>query len=1372
MRHLGPRVSEESPRGDEGGFSATARERSRRTRAVAVHGLLAPPDPSALAFVERAGRATADLAMRPGTQVWAKVEGYRWWPAVVLDPADHRDEMRDAPKMPDRSKPVLVRFHHTEDLGFMAPSKVLDFAAHVREKSAGGKKGGGFAQAVAAAKAALGMGTDASNGTGDDREGGGSKKPKPPADGEKEKDAANVVDARPAGRAQGKLAARTPRNSENVETGRPRRQAATAGEEQRREGPKVIPGELGAAAGYLHGAASRAQERAEAGLADGDGDGDEKSAPGDDASSGGGDASSGGDESADDDEPGDVRERAARLLGGFAATAADANSASMDEIAARVDDFERSMRWYMGVDDPKEAGVVAGLGVHLSEVGVIFGKAASDDYAAEEGHHGRIAKNASKTADAVAVVTADANAAGSTRRASKRDAAAAATDAIVGGGGGPAAAVASKNAKDASDAAREHAKRAREASNAAVAASNWGTGTGTGTKSRHPGTKSRHPGTKSRHPGTTSDGSPPTGRIADAGGADGSTDDASPRKTKACHQCGRRHVPRYECKNRTASAKGAGAGVTCGASYCDGCVRRHYPRRYRDGPECPKCSGQCVCRACLRDPIPPPAIAPHIPRHRLRGLYEDLVESCAPALRATAEREAREMAADAECAATRDSHEDALDASAASGWRLFCDQCGGAVANLHRSCWACEVDLCVECCSDLRAGRGVGSPGWKSAGGAPAATPASALVGAKGGAGHDKRTRDRIEQRSTDDSKPAERPSETELAALPVKKRLKLAAIQTDSDAVVSNQDVSNAAKSSGIKVEPDASVKVEVGVESSPCAEPLLCVRCTRPMELRSCVERKWLDRIYKSSRYLRAVEKLEKERRGEWGEDDGVVATTKKSGGVLSMKARDERCPWCSAFPVGSSDVRDCGAGGLVWCPRTRDLRDAGADGGADAGADGAGEDPGTFVTRATPTDPDALRHFRWHWARGEPIVVREIEVAGAGADWSLETLERALRDGDDAAGDDATGGGDTSGRGATRTCTDRMVPVVDACKEWGAGVRSGAVAEAMTVGDFFKGFADARTFGPDATYRMDGWPSEADLRARAPRHRARAIAGLPFQEYTNPVDGPMNLRTHVSANAGGATADANGDGAFGAGGSVRTRIAYGRREEIGGAGDAVSQRLRTSSVDTAEVLCLALSSTSACDKRDDAREGRDGSYPDGVGRTGDESPGAVWHVFRREHEGHIARYLSENLPVLAHPPDGDRRNHHHRADDSANDRALAARLPLHDGRCFLSSNEIDELGRESGGAVKPWVIRQARFEAVMVPAGCARQTRNVKSCVALAVDFASPESAVTALRVGEAMRELPVKHAERTREGVHARTTVLHAAHAAVTRLEAGE
>ena len=557
--------------------------------------------------------------------------------------------------------------------------------------------------------------------------------------------------------------------------------------------------------------------------------------------------------------------------------------------------------------------------------------------------------------------------------------------------------------------------------------------------------------------------------------------------------------------------------------------------------------------------------------------------------------------------------------------------------------------------------------------------------------------------------------------------------------------------------------------------------------MELRSCVERKWLDRIYKSARYLRAVEKLEKETRVDGGE--GVVATGKSD--CLSMKAaHDEPCPWCSALPVGSRDVRDCGPGGSVWCPRARDLvADVGADVGADLGADAVGDEPGMpVVPRATPTDPDALRHFRWHWRRGEPVVVREIDVAygrNGQNDWSLETLERALGDDRHDRYDDRHDRSDGDGltpTTVTTVTTDRMVPVVDACKEWAAGVRSTAVVEAMTPRDFFEGLANpARMFGPDAAYRMDGWPSDAELRRLAPRHRARAIAALPFQEYTNPVDGPMNLLTAQTA------ARSSDDS-----GSVRTRIGCGRREEVGGAGDAVSQRLRTSSVDTAEVLYVAANASDAAEGRDGSRlpdggsrlpDGGsclpDGSYPDGVG-TGDESPGAVWHVFRREHEGHIARYLSENLPVLAHPPDGDRRNHYHhrptgaKTDDSVNERALAARLPLHDGRCFLSSNEIDELGRESGGAVKPWVIRQARFEAVMVPAGCARQTRNLAGCVSLAVDFAAPESALAALRVGEAMRELPVKHAERTREGVqvHARTTVLHAAHAAVTRLEAGD
>ena len=216
-------------------------------------------------------------------------------------------------------------------------------------------------------------------------------------------------------------------------------------------------------------------------------------------------------------------------------------------------------------------------------------------------------------------------------------------------------------------------------------------------------------------------------------------------------------------------------------------------------------------------------------------------------------------------------------------------------------------------------------------------------------------------------------------------------------------------------------------------------------------------------------------------------------------------------------------------MWCPRARDLRDVTS---VETNGETDAMESKTSGRSATLTDRDALRHFRWHWARGEPVVVRGVETAGA--DWSPETLERALRDG--AGVSDISG---TSGK-----VSDRMVPVVDACKESTLGVRSLAVAETMTPHDFFKGFQDQRTFGPDAMYRMDGWPSEAAFKRLAPRHRSAVLVGLPFQEYTNPVDGPLNLITHVAKNAGGGDGSYPGDGS---GCGPRTRVAYGRVDAV---------------------------------------------------------------------------------------------------------------------------------------------------------------------------------------------------------------------------------
>ena len=91
--------------------------------------------------------------MRPGDQVWAKVEGYRWWPAAVQDPREHPEVT--ARGNGGKERLVVVRFHQTHDLAALPTSKVMDFETHLAEKSTGGKKSGGFALAVAAAKQAL-----------------------------------------------------------------------------------------------------------------------------------------------------------------------------------------------------------------------------------------------------------------------------------------------------------------------------------------------------------------------------------------------------------------------------------------------------------------------------------------------------------------------------------------------------------------------------------------------------------------------------------------------------------------------------------------------------------------------------------------------------------------------------------------------------------------------------------------------------------------------------------------------------------------------------------------------------------------------------------------------------------------------------------------------------------------------------------------------------------------------------------------------------------------------------------------------------------------------------------------------------------------
>ena len=415
-------------------------------------------------------------------------------------------------------------------------------------------------------------------------------------------------------------------------------------------------------------------------------------------------------------------------------------------------DFSHAMEAYLGVNDPAKAHVVAGLGLHLTDVEVLRGKDAREAAAAFEAAARR------------------GGGSGGDSRAPRRDAFAAAKEGIEGGGRGGGASAAS-----ASASARRHTVVGQHAAAAAAHAS-----------------KARAAAAEAA-------------ALVDAVAASGTVGKTvGCPNTKACHQCQHQHVPR-SCRARRAgpgshaAGKGGGSGgaAQCGLSYCDGCVRKFY----RDGDGgltrddveriCPKCRCVCNCRACLRrDPGPPPTVSDKLSESTTRQLYEHFLRRAAAPMLASDAAERKEIDAEIECGvnngAVAPGYYGYSDASHASGWRLFCDACGSAVANLHRSCWACEVDVCGDCCADLRRGNTVGKP---------AATLASALImGGSGGVGGGGGGKRKAHQPPPPPPQPTSSGgggdrtggegwfnashTEAELSAMPLKKRLKLRAMK------------------------------------------------------------------------------------------------------------------------------------------------------------------------------------------------------------------------------------------------------------------------------------------------------------------------------------------------------------------------------------------------------------------------------------------------------------------------------------------------------------------------------------------------------------------------------------------------------------------
>ncbi|XP_024400800.1 lysine-specific demethylase JMJ27 isoform X2 [Physcomitrium patens] len=429
---------------------------------------------------------------------------------------------------------------------------------------------------------------------------------------------------------------------------------------------------------------------------------------------------------------------------------------------------------------------------------------------------------------------------------------------------------------------------------------------------------------------------------------------------------------------------------------------------------------------------------------------------------------------------------------------------------------------------------------------------------------------------------------------------------------------------------------------------------------------------------------------------------------------------------------------------------------------------------------TETDGLSHFQKHWRQGQPVIVRNVMESATGLSWEPLTMWRALRE-------------QTRGK-----CKDdsKTVRAVD-CSNWSE--------KELNFHKFFtgyeKGWFDKN--GWPVMYKLKDWPQSARFEERLPRHGGEFLACLPYQEYTDPKAGILNLGSKLPEEA--VKPDLG----------PKTYIAYGIREELG-LGDSVT-KLHCDMSDAVNVLTHSKEIKISKGHRKEIRKLRDHykklaveqvneflartnsqaaanttnidddmpSHPfsgpnsyietmvDANGaekivrtdlvieRKGDATAatdvnevktygGALWDVFRREDVPKLQEHLIKHVAEFRHYGDLP---------------VDAVAHPIHDQSFYLDEEHKKKLKEEFG--VEAWTFEQHEQEAVFIPVGCPHQVRNLKSCIKVAMDFVSPENVQECVRLTNEFRLLPMDHRARE-DKLEVKKMIFYAAREAVVHL----
>ncbi|XP_026392740.1 lysine-specific demethylase JMJ25-like isoform X1 [Papaver somniferum] len=399
--------------------------------------------------------------------------------------------------------------------------------------------------------------------------------------------------------------------------------------------------------------------------------------------------------------------------------------------------------------------------------------------------------------------------------------------------------------------------------------------------------------------------------------------------------------------------------------------------------------------------------------------------------------------------------------------------------------------------------------------------------------------------------------------------------------------------------------------------------------------------------------------------------------------------------------------------------------------------------------------LVSFQKHWIKGEPVIVRNVLARTTGLSWEPDVMLRAM-----SCNVDMETGAELS----------EEVKVIDCL--------SGCEVQ-ISAQQFFKGYTAGRAYKNSwpEMLKLKDWPPSAKFEDYLPRHSDEFITALPFQEYTDPTHGLLNLVVKLP------------DECIKPDMGPKTYIAYGIAEELGRGdsvtklhcdmSDAVNILTHTSEVvlteeqrsivqmqkkkhraqDAKERLGLSPMDQEIQHRniaaetnrpRDDDDDIANPTFP-GFAPPEEESGSALWDIFRREDVTKLQRYLRNHSKEFRHTYCSPVEKVVH---------------PIHDQTFYLTIEHKRSLKEEFG--IEPWTFEQKRGEAVFIPAGCPHQVRNLKSCTKVALDFVSPENIGECFRLMEEFRKLPKNHRARE-DKLEIKKITLHAINQAVKDLE---